>query len=164
MSTTAKVRPYFGRVPARGWGVAMALNWFEADVAGAFVNVDGRLGTVRIRPLMIGLGYTWVGGRLGISPSVIAGPALNTLDIEEALEDRFSVTGTRLGDRGTISLAIRPGARITFALGPRLGVTAFGGYLRNRPTFTLRTPEGDVKTRWSAGGVVLNAGVVVSLF
>ena len=165
LTTTARVRPYIARVPPRGWGVAMALNWFEADVSGEFVSVDGQLGTVRIRPLMLGLGYTWVGGRLGISPSVIAGPALNTLDIDEAFEDRFSVGGTkRDAEIGTISLAVRPGVRVTYAIGPRLGVTAFGGYLRNRPTFTIRTPAGDVESRWTADGIVLNAGVVVSLF
>ena len=165
LTTRAKVRPYLGRVPARGWGVAMALNWFEADVSGEFVSVDGRLGVVRIRPLMLGLGYTWVGGPLGISPSLITGPALNTLDVDEAFEDRFAVTGTkREAEIGTISLAVRPGVTVTYAIGPRLGVTAFGGYLRNRPTFPLRTPGGDVATRWTADGIVLNAGVVLSLF
>ena len=165
LTTRVKVRPSLGRVPAHGWGMALALNWFEADVAGDFVNLEGRLGTVTIRPLMIGIGYTWVNGRVAISPSIVAGPALNTLQIEEGLEQRFTVGGgKRKADIGILSAAVRPGVSATYALTRRLGVTAFGGYLFNHPTFTLQTPEGEVQTRWSAGGVALNAGVVVALF
>lgn len=165
LSTTAKVRPSLGRVPSRGWGLALALNWFEADVDGGFAGAAGKLGTVKIRPLMLGAGYTWVTGRLAVSPSVVAGPALNTLDIAAAFEERFTLVGSDFeAEVGTISLAVRPGVSATVALAPRLGLTGFGGYLFNRPAFTLRTPHGDIATRWSAGGLALNAGLIVALF
>lgn len=165
LSTRAKVRPSFGRVPSRGWGATLALNWFEADVAGDFIGVDGRLGTVTIRPLMLGVGYTWLAGRMGISPSVLAGPALNTLDIDDDLEGHVETVGSRFeANAGTVSVAVRSGVSVTYAVTPRVGLTAFGGYLYNRPSFTLRTSGGETQTRWSAGGAIFSAGLVVSFF
>ncbi|HJR60808.1 MAG TPA: hypothetical protein VJ813_15470 [Vicinamibacterales bacterium] len=165
LTTKVKIRPTVGRVPARGWGLALAFNWFDADVAGDFVNAAGRLGQVRIRPAMAGAGYTHVHGRLGVTPSVVAGPALNTLVLDPRWQDQFEVVGSRFERRaGTLSLALRPGVSATYAFTPRFGATAFSGYVFNRPAFRISTPNGDVRTRWTTDGFVLSTGVVVSLF
>lgn len=163
LKTQVKVRPSIGRVPARGFGIVMALNWFEADVSGRIVDTDRPLGTLAIRPLMLGVGYTWVSGRVGISPSLVAGAALNTLDVDD--NSSFAVGGNAFEERvGTISRTVRPALGATLALAPRLGITGSVGYLVNRPTFTLRTPAGERRIPLDAGGLVLTAGAVVSLF
>lgn len=163
LKSTAELRPIFGRLPSRGWGFAFALNWFDADVIGSDVGIDDRLGRVAIRPLMFGVGYTAARGPLSIAPSVVAGPSLNTLRIDDRWDGTFSVGGTSVEKKvGTVNLAVRPGVNATYALAPRLGVTAFGGYLFNRPAFTINTPNGAVETKWNADGIVVNAGVIVS--
>lgn len=164
LSTRMKVRPAIGRVPSRGLGLVVALNWFDADLSGEIVNSSGSLGSLAIRPLMLGLGYTYVNGRIGISPSIVAGGALNTLDIHDDRPD-VAVTGTSIEEHvGSISRVVRPAVGVTLALAPRLGVTASAGYLFNRPHFTLRTPAGERRIQLNAGGVVLSAGAVISLF
>jgi hypothetical protein len=161
--TVTRLRPTLCRVPTRGWGFEFALSWFDADVHGRFVGVEDRLGKVAIRPLMFGIGYTAVHGRLAISPSIVAGPALTTLSIDDRWKNHFAVRGSAFEERiGTVSGAVRPGVGATYAIASHLGLTAFGGYLFNRPVFTVSTPSGDVRTRWTTDGVVLNAGVVVT--
>lgn len=162
LTTRVRVRPLIRRVPSRGLGMAMALNWFEADVSGEIAGVNGRLGSVAIRPLMFGIGYTFVRGRIGITPSVVAGPALNTLDIDDE-QEQVALGGGGFEERaGTISVASRLGASVTLAIAPRLGLTGFGGYFFNRPTFTLQTPSGERTSTWNTGGVLLSAGAVIS--
>jgi hypothetical protein len=161
LSTRARVRPSLGRVPKRGWGLGFALNWFEADVAGRIVGVDGGFGTLAIRPLMGGLSYTWLRGRLGVSPSLVTGPAFNSLTVNDSQSAAFA--GTRR-HRITVSLVVRPGVNATYAITPRVGITAFGGYLINHPTFDLRIADVARRVRWDAGGIVLSTGIVVAVF
>ena len=165
LSTAARVRPNLRRMPSRGWGLAVALNWFDADVDAGTAGASGRLGRLAVRPLMLGIGFTAVRGRFGIAPSLVAGPALNTLVVDDRWEGVFSPAGTRFEQRvGTVSVALRPGVSATYAIAPRFGVTGFAGYLVNRPGITMSTPAGPRRLTWNTDGVVLNAGVLVSLF
>jgi hypothetical protein len=165
LKTVARVRPLVRRVPSHGWGVAMALNWFDADVDASILGASGRLGRMEIRPLMFGVGYTAVRGKVGISPSFVAGPALNTVTVVSGWQDTFTVAGTNFEENvGSISLAARPGVGLTYAIAPRFGAFAFGGYLVNRPAVRFRTPSGEQRVKFRADGFVLNAGLIVSLF
>lgn len=165
LTTRPSVTPTFGRVPSEGWGLAVAFQWFEANVDARLVGGEGRLGRLNVRPLMFGIGYTAVRNRISLSPSFVAGPALNTLSISDEASDRFEVAGTPVETRfGSVSVAMRAGVTATYAFYPRLGLTASGGYVWNRPTLVLRTPDGERRERWQAGGLLLSSGVVVTLF
>lgn len=165
LSTKVRIVPTVSRVPSKGWGIALGLNWFEADVDGGFVNLDDRLAKVNVRPLMAGVGYTAVRGRLSVTPSLIAGPSLNTLKIDDEWTDQFAVGGDDFDTKANVySVAVRPGMSVTYAVAPRLGLTAFGGYLFNRPEFKVLTPTGETRTRWKTDGVALSAGVVVPIY
>lgn len=169
LTTKVRIVPTFGRVPSKGWGIAAGLNWFDADVDGGFVGLTRRLGTVNVRPVMAGVGYTAVVGRFYITPSVVAGPAWNRLKVDDDLRDAFSVRGNLGGDdfqtKGhAVTLAVRPGISATYAVAPRFGLTAFAGYLFNRPDFDVQIPTGQTRTPWKADGLALSAGVVVPVF
>lgn len=165
LKTKTSLTPTFGRVPSSGWGVAVAFHWFDTDADARVVGGAGPLGRITVRPLMLGIGYTAVFDRLSVSPSFVAGPALNTVVISSEARERFEVTGTTFQKKvGTISLATRPGVGFTYALKPRLGLTAFGGYIVNRPNVALRTPDGERSHRWRTDGVLLSTGIVVTVF
>ena len=169
LKTKLRVVPTVSRVPRPGWGIAAGLNWFDADVDGGFVGLDRRLGKVNVRPLMAGVGYTALVGRLYITPSVVAGPAWNRLKVDDDLRDAFSVRGNLGGDdfqtKGhAVTLAVRPGVSATYAVAPRFGLTAFAGYLFNRPDFDVLTPTSQTRTPWKTDGFSLSAGIVVPVF
>ncbi len=141
--------------PGEGWGLAGALDWFNADLAGP---LDG-VGRVEIRPLMGGVGYGLENGRVWTSFSVVGGPAWSRIRLNEPARDTYSIVKSQ-----RITLAIRPGASVTVGLAPRVGITGFAGYMFNRPHFTLRTSAGDFKTTWPSDATVLSVGVVYSIF
>ena len=52
--------------PRPGWGPAFGLSWFRSGIR---VPVDGSsrtIGTLRVRPIMGGIGYTWVRGHTSV--------------------------------------------------------------------------------------------------
>jgi hypothetical protein len=141
--------------PGEGWGLAGALDWFNADLAGP---LDG-VGRVEIRPLMGGVGYGFKNGPVWTSFSVVGGPAWSRLRLNDSARDTYSIVKSQ-----RITLAIRPGASVTVGIAPRVGITGFAGYMFNRPHFTLRTSAGDFKTTWRSDAAIFSAGIVYSLF
>ena len=151
--------------PEEGWGVAGAFNWYDTDVDGAFAGVNGDLGELRIKPFMGGIGYTLRHGRVRTTFSLVGGPAWNRLKIRDEVRTAFAAAGRDIDDtRDVASLAIRPGAGVSIRVAPRLDLTGFGGYLFNRPKFTVPTPSGDARNEWNSDAVVLSVGMVVAIF
>jgi hypothetical protein len=164
LQTTQSIGFVIRQIPKKGLGLAGALNWFESDLEGDFVGVPGEIGRLRVRPLMAGVSYTF-GERLATTFSIVAGPSFNRLRLNDDA-DELSIVDDNEFERevGKVSVAVRPGVGVSWALAPRFAIIGFGGYMFNRPKFTIRTPAGDVENRWSADALVLSAGVAVSLF
>ena len=112
---------------------------------------------------MAGIGYSiGAGERTLVNFSVVAGLVVQS----GRLRRRFP---RNAGGDPTIdvknSFVIRPGISMTQTLAPRVALTAFGGYMFNRPDMTYRNAAGQqFEDRWRADSVVLSVGVVYSLF
>jgi hypothetical protein len=159
------VRPLIRLQPGEGWGLAGAFNWYDTDVDGAFAGVNGELGELQTKPFMGGVGYTLRHGRVRTTFSIVGGPAWNRLKIRDDVREAFQAAGRDIDDTIDVaSLAIRPGAGVSVRVAPRLDLTGFGGYLFNRPKFTIPTPSGDVENDWNGDAVVLSVGMVVAIF
>lgn len=152
-------------LPVQGWGAAFAFNWYDADLTDPSLGSPEKLGRFIARPIMAGIGYTVVRGRTSLSPSVVAGPAFNLISIDEGQRGSFSIDGSSFERRvGKVSLAVRPALSLTYAVKPRLGLTAGASYIINRPELTVNTPAGPIETRWRADAFSVGGGLVVSLF
>lgn len=152
VAPTSSFGPTVRLNPGRGFGFAGALDWFDTDLR----DEAGTVGTLRVRPVMLGIGYGIPAGRLHTALTVVAGPSFN----------RFRLAGDRAGDEAEIetSLAVRPGVSLTYTVAPRLAFTGFAGYVFNRPEITYRTGGVELRDRWRADATILSTGVVVSLF
>ena len=161
LESKVSVAPVVGALPKEGWGLAFAFNWFNADVNGSVVGETDQFGRVATRPIMFGIGYTVPRGRFYITPSLIAGPSVNTLKLEDEWDGIYEIAGSGFEEKiGTVSLAARGGVNVTYALARRWAITGFGGYLVNRPEFTIDTPTGTREVKWKGDGLVANAGII----
>ena len=160
LSPTTGVTPFVRLSPKKGWGISAGLNWSRVDVDGDFAGIDGDIGRIRMRPLMGGVGYTFVSGSLYTTLSVVAGPSWNTLSLSAPLRDQFGAEE----DTDAWSFAVRPGVGVTYGLTSRFGLTGFGGFLVNRPNFKVDTSSGEVEKKFTADAFALSAGIVVTLF
>jgi len=50
----------FGLAPERGLGLTLGFGWYSADSTLSGVSGEAEVGDLRIRPVMAGVGYTWV--------------------------------------------------------------------------------------------------------
>jgi hypothetical protein len=147
--------------PRRGWRVATALNWFRADLQHPS-GAGGPFARLQVRPLMGGIGYTFGPERTLFNLSVVAGPSFNSADFDDDFVEPLSSTPSIEADT---SFAVRPGFSLTQTLAPRVGLTAFAGYMINRPKVVYRaSPSTVYEDRWRADAIVLSVGLVYSIF
>lgn len=145
--------------PRKGLGLAYGLNWFEADVSNPSGSA-GEFARMRVRPVMLGGGYTFEAGRVKATLSVVGGPSFN----------RFRFHGSYVARPGEsleidTSVAVRPALGVTVTVAPRVALIGTGGYVINRPNIVYRTASGqELHDRWKADAVVLSGGIVFSLF
>jgi len=145
--------------PRAGWGAAGAFNWLEADVSNP-AGTPGEFARLRIRPLMGGVSYNVVTGRVLTSFSVVGGPSFNGV----RFDGRFPRTAAATIDASN-SVAVRPGIGVTYTLRPRVALVGFGGYIINRPDIVYRDSAGtEFRRQWHADAVVLSIGAVYSIF
>ena len=170
LNSEVRIVPTVSRVPRPGLGIALALNWYATDV-NDLVFTDDPIAKLRVRPFMGGVGYTVMRGAFSITPSIVAGPAWNKVEVEDDVTDLFFFRKADEdedfgSDATTWTFVVRPGLSATYAVTPRFGITGFAGYVFNRPKFDTITAFNVVPSRvnWKGDGLALSAGIVVPVF
>ncbi|HXH24672.1 MAG TPA: hypothetical protein VNI78_05445 [Vicinamibacterales bacterium] len=71
-------------VPQRsGWRPAVGFNWYSVDMWTEAAGVRHPLGSLRLRPIMAGYGYTHRMGAFALSATALAGYSFNTFEVHE---------------------------------------------------------------------------------
>ena len=146
--------------PRRGWRLATAFNWVTAEIKDP-AGGGGKFARMKIRPVMAGIGYTFGPDRTLFNVSIVGGPSFNYVDFHDEYLARTTGAPTIDADHG---YAIRPGFSVTQTLAPRVGLTAFTGYMFTRPGIVYRNGTTVIEDRWKADSFVLSAGLVYSIF
>ena len=145
--------------PRPGWGFAGAFNWYWADLHNP-AGGDDDFARIAVRPFMGGIGYTFGPPKTLVNLSVVMGPSFNRAYFEDAFPD---AAGSSI--EAKTSFAFRPGISVTQTVAPRVGFTAYGGYMLNRPQVIYRSATGQqVEDRWRADSLVRSVGLVYSIF
>src|SRR5262245_33614415 len=79
----------FGLAPAPGLGPTLGFGWYQGDITFSGISGDTEIGRLRVRPLMAGIGYTWVKDRLATSVSINAGVSFNSIRLNDQLRTLF---------------------------------------------------------------------------
>ena len=147
--------------PKRGLGPAIGLNWYQVDLKRAR---DSRaLGQLRVRPLMLGPGYTFVLGHFSVSPSVVAGYAFNKATIEPSapLVQPASFQAKN-------SLVFRPSVGFMWTFGSRWAAIAGAGVVFAKPEVRLTTAPAGVthveRGTWGANVFSWQIGIGYAVF
>ncbi|HXH24300.1 MAG TPA: BON domain-containing protein [Vicinamibacterales bacterium] len=157
LDSRTAVGPLIKLGSGRGLGLAVGFDWFTSDVEIAGGGESPA--RVHVRPLMAGLSYTVRAGRVSVSPSLVAGYALNSL----------SITGT--GPPGTAlvvevdnSFVWRPGMSAWIDLRRRWAVNASVGYVLTGLHFTVLEANRLVKRPAGGDTLVVHGGLAYKLF
>lgn len=145
--------------PEPGWGIAGNLGWFEADLLQPLGG--DRIGSLSVKPLLLGVSYTWMRDRLSVSPSLTAGVSFNSVDLDQGFRQSFA---------GPVSLevsnsfAVRPNVEVEYAVAPKLALTLSTGLFLTKPDVELETPAGRIEDEWDMSAFNVFVGVTVYPF
>ena len=149
-----------------GWGGRIGFNWYAADLEEPLSGVSRSFGRLRVRPVMYGYGYTRVFGRVSASASLLAGVAFTSFRPEPrflaAYAEALGVPA--VDDDVSHTVAIKPEISLWFDLNRSLGLNVNTGYMLARPSITLRSAAGDDRRDVDANALMLNVGLVYSVF
>lgn len=158
LAARTSLGPLFRFGSGRGFGPAIALNWFQTmlDNGSPGANAGGSL--IRVRPVMGGVSYTLASDRVSVSPSIVGGIAFN------ALTPPTAGAANRAAVEVANSLIWRPGVSVWFDVNRRAAVTLSAGYLMTRLNLTY-VEDGEFVRRTMRGDTTLvQAGVAYKIF
>jgi hypothetical protein len=145
--------------PTPGWGIAGNLGWFKADLLEP--PAGNAIGTLSVKPVLLGVSYTWMRDRVSVSSSLTAGVSFNSVDLDQ---------GFRQAHGGAVTLdvsnsfAVRPNVEVEYALAPKFALTGSTGFFFTKPEVVLTTPGGRVEDEWDMSSFNVFVGVTVYPF
>lgn len=149
----------FGLAPKEGWAVSIGFGWFGGDL-----HFDDRdVANVDLKPLMAGVSYTRVRGRIATSVAVNAGVSFNAAEVDDQYRQSFG-PGTDVDLDMKNSLCVRPSVEIEYALTPKVALTGWAGFFLTRIDSTLITPVGRFEDEWDPSSFTLSVGAIVYPF
>jgi len=122
--------PLFRIRSTPGLHPAFGLNWVMADLEMNMRTDEGVVGRLRLRPLMAGVSYTWIAGKLSVSPRMIAGYSFNRVRGADSVSARDSFVS-------------KAELQVWRDLSRRVGLLGTVGYLFARPDVAGRTVKAD---------------------
>jgi hypothetical protein len=141
----------------RGFGPAIAFNWFRTSLAGEPRRQDV-ISDIYVRPIMIGLGYTFRSNRISVSPSLVAGVAFNSVSVPDTgAADRIAV---EVND----SLVWRPGVSVWFDVNRHIALNMTVGHVVTGLRVTFLEDGRLVKQSVSGDTTTVHAGIAYKLF
>jgi len=152
-----------GLAPAPGFGPTLGFGWYQADLTTPRVSGDREVGRLRVRPLMAGVGYTWVKDRVAVGLSVNAGISFNSIRLNDESRNFFG-PGTEVRIDSSNSFAVRPQLRVEYAVARKVGVYTSAGYFFTEFDNVIETPVGRFENEWDASSFNLFVGVMVYPF
>ena len=153
----------FGLAPDPGFGVTMGFGWYTADLTLSGVSGDAEVGDLRVKPLMAGIGYTWVKGRVATGVSINAGISFNSIRLNDQYRTFFG-PGTEVRVDASNSFAARPQFRVEYAVAKKFGVYTSLGYFYTEFDNVIETPRGRFENEWDASSVNIFVGAMVYPF
>jgi hyperosmotically inducible periplasmic protein len=141
----------------RGFGPTMAFNWFSTSLASGSARQEV-ISRIRVRPIMIGVGYTVRSNRISVAPSLVAGVALNSLSVPDTgAADRIAVGVDH-------SLVWRPGVSVWSDLNQKIALNLTVGYVVTGLRVTYLEDGRLVKRSVSGDTTIVHAGIAYKFF
>lgn len=150
----------FGLAPQTGLAPTIGFGWYNADLRLPGVSGDREVGRLRVRPLMAGISYTIVTGRLATGLSLNAGISFNSIKLDDAYRTSFGPNADVEVD-ASHSFAVRPQVRVEYSLARKVGVFSSLGYFYTDFDNVIETPAGRFENEWDARSVNFFVGVMV---
>lgn len=148
-----------------GWGPTFGLDWHTTDFHQPLDGASVPLGSIRMRALLAGFGYTKRIHRFTASTNVSGGYSFNSLTTDSGLAPAFARAGTPLlGVSVNDSGVVKPEAAVWYDVFRHVGVGVSLAYLFTRPDETVTTLTGSNVRHINADTWVFTTGVTFGVW
>jgi len=148
-----------------GWGPTFGLDWHSTDFDQTLGGLNARLGSLRMRALLAGFGYTGQAGRWSVSANGSGGYAFNSFTVANDARPTFASVGVPLvGSDVDNSWVVRPNVAVWYDVFKHVGVGVSAAYLFARPNQTITTATGTQEHDLKADAFELAAGVTFGVW
>jgi hypothetical protein len=151
-----RIGPLFRLGSGAGFGVAIGFSWFAADVTAS--GARERLGVLRVKPVMAGVGYTFRGARTSAGLSVVGGLAFNSI---KPHTPRFGADVALTADN---SFAWRPSVSLWHEVSRRIAFNVSFGYVFTSPRTTFLLDDRITTATVRADTAMATVGLAYKLF
>jgi hypothetical protein len=148
-----------------GWGWHYGLNWFGTDMRRTIGGPNTEFGTLRVRPVMGGYGYTRVFGRTAVTGKLMGGYAFSSMKLSQEAMDAYQ---NRLGAQGITvkasnAFVVIPEVNVWYNVNKKIGIRVSSGYVFARPDVIVTSTAGVDRRRVKADNLTFKVGMVYSL-
>jgi hypothetical protein len=149
-----------------GWGWRFGFNWYSTDIGARVVGSPVELGELRVRPIMVGYGYTYKVRRVAMSANLLGGYAFNKFSLGDHARAAYQVvTGNQpLSSGAQNTLVVFPELSMWRDINRRVGLNVSVGYMFARPEVSVETTAGMYRHSVRADTVRIKVGAVYSIF
>ncbi len=149
-----------------GFGPVIGFDWHATRIEAMAGNQRVYLGELRVRPVLLGAGYTVKRGRYWFGAGVTGGYAFNRLTVNDRVRPAFrSSLGTQfVSFDARNSLVWRTRFGVFYDASPSVGLTAAIAYMRVSPTLRITTDTGVRQSKLDASCVIVTFGLAYGVF
>ncbi len=150
----------------KGWGIKYGFNWYATELTRPLQGRDEAFGKLRVRPILVGYGYTQPVGRAKISVNLKGGYAFSSFRLRPTFVDAY---GAALGAQiaqvdAANTFVLKPEVSTWIDLNEKVGLYITGGYMIARPRIAVTTTTGEDRRRVQADVIMLKIGAAYSVF
>jgi hypothetical protein len=138
-----------------GLGIAWDIGSSTTDVPAD--TIGGYQGSVRMRHVLFGPGYTWRRGRTELTTSVLIGPSFNRFRLSENSPPALDASAET-------SLTVRPDVTCWIDLGPVIGLKLSAHYQFAYADLSVEAAGGPSRARWNARSFRTQVGIVYGIY
>lgn len=149
-----------------GWGVQTGRGWFSADLEQPLGLTTAGFGELKIRPVMVGYGYSHGVGPAVVTGKLMVGYAVNAFEMRQAYEDGYRALRSAQSVTSDVSntFVLKPEVSTWIDMGPKVSLNISTGYAIARPTVTVSSSAGQDRRPIRADMFSVTVGAVYRLF
>lgn len=150
----------------QGWGWKYGINWLSVEIDRSLGGDRHEFGTLRVRPILGGYGYTHVMGNKKVSANLLGGYAFTSFSAHQGFDLAYrSVHSVDSIDTSSANtFVLKPEVSTWIDLSEKIGLNISASYMIARPEVTVISSVGRDRHRIHADMFSLKAGLVYSVF
>src|SRR5262245_49978144 len=126
------------------WSAAWDFGSLSSDFLHAFTGQATDIGSLKVRPVLGGVAYTWRPSRIEATAMLTAGVSFVSLDLNDRGRERIRAAfgPSEASVQSDAVFAVQPKLTLWYDINRRFGLGGTAGYLRTRPEIAFVTTPG----------------------